>query len=80
MVWQLVVLPGTHTVTLTNSMLRLLSAGPASTITDCTFDPGVAVVVVVVADVSVWPPPPPPQEAASTARHAACMARACRVT
>ena len=41
MVWQLVVLPGTHTVTVVNRVLRsgLVLVGPASTTTPTTLEP-----------------------------------------
>src|SRR6266404_1448182 len=57
MVWQLVVLPGTHTVTVVNSVLTLRLFGPASTTTETTFEGGGGGVGVTPA-----PSPPPPQE------------------
>ena len=41
MVWQFVVLPGTHTVTVVNRVLMsgLVLVGPASTTTPTTFEP-----------------------------------------
>jgi hypothetical protein len=74
MVWQLVV-PGTHTVTVVNSVLTLglELVGPASTTTLTTFDP-------VGAELPEEPaapdaneatlPPPPPQESAGRHRAA----------
>src|SRR5450631_3683670 len=56
MVWHSVVLPGTQTVTLVNSVLTLLLFGPASTTTDATL-------VGAGVDTTLAPPlPPPPQE------------------
>src|SRR5260370_41119647 len=55
MVWHSVVLPGTQTVTVANSVLTLLLFGPASTMTDNTFEGG-------GVDITAAPPPPPPQE------------------
>src|SRR5258707_8553509 len=58
MVWQLVVLPGTQTVTVVYSVLRLLLLGPASTMTETTFEGFVGTGV----GTTLAPPPPPPQE------------------
>src|ERR1700730_14292134 len=55
MVWHEVVLPGTQTVTVVNSVLTLLLFGPASTMTATSFE-GAGV------DTTFAPPPPPPQE------------------
>jgi hypothetical protein len=57
MVWQLVVLPGTQTVTLVNapSIYGALSGGaalgPVLTVITCTFDVELVVVVVVLVGV-----------------------------
>src|SRR5258708_12621187 len=67
MIWQFVVLPGTHTVTVVNKVLTsgLVLVGPASTTTPTTLEP-----------VGVGPtnepvlPPPPPQESADQQRAA----------
>src|SRR4029077_3507659 len=58
MVWHVVVLPGTQTVTVVNSVLTLLLFGPASTVTATSFEgfEGAGV------DTTLAPPPPPPQE------------------
>ena len=53
MVWQFVVLPGTHTVTDTNKVFTLLEDGPASTMTLTVF-------TVAGGGGGVPPPPPPP--------------------
>jgi hypothetical protein len=72
MVWQLVVLPGTHTVTVVNRVLtsELVLVGPESTTTltaleaDGAGPPGD----------SVLPPPPPPPPHESADRHKAAHA------
>src|SRR5882672_10928183 len=68
MVWQLVVLPGTHTVTVVNNVLTsgLVLVGPASTTTSTTLEP----VGVGLLGASEAPPPPPPQESAGRQRAA----------
>src|ERR1700722_4046612 len=82
MVWQLVVLPGTHTVTVVNNVLvsvLVVGSGPASTTTLTTLEP---------VDGGVLPPPPPestpaslpPQERTAvhrTAQNPKRAARAC---
>src|SRR6266850_4376536 len=55
MVWHEVVLPGTQTVTVVNTVLTLLLFGPPSTTTETTFDGAGAGATLV-------PLPPPPQE------------------
>src|SRR5258708_25467634 len=62
MVWQFVVLPGTHTVTVVNRVLTsgLVLVGPASTTMSATSAPvGVEFPGAIEA---LPPPPPPPQE------------------
>jgi hypothetical protein len=71
MVWQFVVLPGTHTVTVVNSVLTVLLAGPELTTTLATLEPVVVVVVVVVPVPDVPTLSPPPQD--STNPHAAAQ-------
>src|SRR6266567_7459769 len=58
MVWHEVVLPGTQTVTVVYSVLTLLLFGPASTMTETTFEGFVGAGV----GTTLAPPPPPPQE------------------
>src|ERR1700730_4828939 len=57
MVWQLVVLPGTHTVTVVNKVLTsgLVLVGPASTTMSTTLEP--VGVETPGADVPLLPPP-----------------------
>src|SRR5258708_4372924 len=57
MVWQLVVLPGTHTVTVVNKVLTsgLVLVGPASTTMSATLEP----VGVETGSPTVLRPPPP---------------------
>src|ERR1700722_11538391 len=62
MVWQLVVLPGTHSVTLTNNVFALLFSGPESTVTAATLEP--LTVVVPPEPEPATSSPPPPQELA----------------
>src|SRR5260370_38839573 len=66
MVWQLVVLPGTHTVTVVNKVLTsgLVLVGPASTTTPATLGPVGGVELPGANE----PPPPPPQESADRQR------------
>src|SRR5271155_4280832 len=63
MVWQLVVLPGLHTVTVVNSVLTsgLVLVGPASTTTLTTLATagGEPPEVPTDSGVSLWPPPQP---------------------
>src|SRR5579863_10781954 len=63
MVWQLVVLPGVHTVTVVNRVLasRLVLVGPASTTTLTTLETagGDPPPSPVDSDVPSWPPPQP---------------------
>src|SRR5271170_6753786 len=76
MVWQLVVLPGTHTVIVVNSVFTsgLLLVGPASTTTLTTLEPvGVVEPTEELPDAGeavLPPPPPPPQESADRHRAA----------
>src|SRR5471030_489747 len=70
MVWQLVVLPGTQTVTEVNNELMSpigvpLTEGPESTVMVATFEP----VGGGVGGAGASEPPPPPQ--ATTVRHRA---------
>src|SRR5258706_11583674 len=60
--WQLVVLPGTQTVTVVYSVLTLLLLGPASTMTETTFE----AVGGTGVGTTLAPPPPPPQETNAT--------------
>jgi hypothetical protein len=68
MVWQFVVLPGTHTVTDTNKVFTLLDDGPASTTTLTVFTVagggGGGGGVPPPPEPPLLPPPPPPQESA----------------
>src|SRR5882762_578693 len=68
MVWQFVVLPGTHTVTVVNSVLTsgLVLVGPASTTMPATLAP-VGVGPPGAVELTPAPPLPPPQD--STGRH-----------
>src|SRR5258707_4542465 len=69
MAWQLVVLPGTHSVTVVNSVLTsgLVLVGPASTTMPVTLAP-VGVEPPGAVELTPTPPPlPPPQD--STGRH-----------
>jgi hypothetical protein len=70
MVWQLVVLPGTHTVTDVYNVLTVLLTGPELATTLATLD----VVVVPLPEPELdnpLLPPPPPQD--SNAAHAAAQ-------
>src|ERR1700722_15555282 len=80
MVWQFVVLPGTHTVTVVNSVLMsgLVLVGPPLTTTLTTLGP-------VGPELPVLPPPlppplpsPPPQESIGTQRTAHSARRQAR--
>src|SRR5258706_12136848 len=68
MAWQLVVLPGTHSVTVVNSVLTsgLVLVGPASTTMPVTLAP-VGVEPPGAVELTPTPPPLPPQD--STGRH-----------
>src|ERR1700722_5106709 len=70
MVWQLVVLPGTHNVTVVNSVLTsgVVLVGPASTTMPATLAP-VGVEPPGAVELTPAPPLPPPQD--STTRHRA---------
>src|ERR1700680_3264565 len=70
MVWQLVVLPGTHSLTVVNSVFTsFVPAGPASTTTLATL--ATTGELEEPAGAAVPPLPPPPQE--SPARHSAAQ-------
>src|SRR5450755_3582321 len=77
MVWQFVVLPGTHTVTVVYRVLTVLLAGPESTTTLTTFEP---VGVGLPGDNELPPPPPPPHESADRHKAAHSPERSARVT
>src|SRR5580692_1994155 len=65
-VWQLVVLPGTQTVTLVNSVLTLLACGgPPSITTLATLLVGGVPPPPVPPPPAAEPPPPPPPQAAA---------------
>src|SRR5260370_24035628 len=68
MIWQFVVLPGTHTVTVVNKVLTsgLVLVGPASTTTSTTLEP----VGVELPDANEPLLPPPPQESTDQQRAA----------
>src|SRR6266404_1307904 len=68
MVWQFVVLPGTHTVTVVNRVLTsgLALVGPASTTMSATLEP----VGVELPDANDALLPPPPQESTGQQRAA----------
>src|SRR5580704_10873403 len=70
MVWQFVVLPGTHTVTVVYRVLTVLLAGPESMTTLATFVP----LGGGVLEDSV-PPPPPPHD--NAVKHRAAHSPAC---
>src|SRR6266851_1820236 len=69
MIWQFVVLPGTHTVTVVNKVLTsgLVLVGPASTTTSTTLEP---VGVELPGANEPLLPPPPPQESTGQQRAA----------
>src|ERR1700719_3021150 len=64
MIWQFVVVPGTHTVTVVNRVLTsgLVLVGPASTTMSATLEPVGVELPGAIEALLPPPPPPPPQE------------------
>src|ERR1700678_3340251 len=84
MVWQFVVLPGTHTVTVVNRVLMsgLVLVGPASTTTPTTFEPVGVELPEEPPEEPLDPvarlPSPPPQESTDAHRAAHRVKRRAR--